>query len=289
MSQITAAQAVPVDCLPGFRLRKDAADALNRASAAFGKRLLVTGTWRSLETQERIFRERYHQGNLTHRLGYTTDVRYWKGSPWTRRQGTAPAAVPGTSNHGGGCAIDVKTRREKGDPGYDTHVIFSSFNDADRIAFLKAAKPHGWADDEGRSVLECWHLTYYPERDTHAISANNGQANSTKTPAPPKPMTSKNAAASPATPAPVAVPINKTANNGQAKSSTAPIRRTTVRSGSTGTDAKYAQQRLNAHGAKLKVDAKFGANSVLATKAFQRKHGLTPDGIIGTSTWKKLG
>lgn len=169
VAQIEARQGTGLATNPGYVLRKDAANAWDRAVGDFGKQVLITGAWRSYETQERIFLERYRQGNRAGQRGYTTDVRYWpaRGSYWTRLQGTAAAAVPGTSNHGGGVAVDVKTAREAGDPGYDVAVIFGSWNDSDRLAFLRAAKDHGWDDDEGRSVNELWHLTYYPERDKH--------------------------------------------------------------------------------------------------------------------------
>lgn len=36
------------------------------------------------------------------------------------------------------------------------------------------------------------------------------------------------------------------------------------------------------------ADGDFGTNTVAAVKAFQRKNGLTADGIIGSATWAKL-
>jgi hypothetical protein len=148
-------------------LRADAAAAWDRAAAAFGRRVILTGSWRSYETQERLFRDRYRQGNHRGKSGYTTDVRYWQGQPWTRLTGTAAAAIPGTSNHGGGVAVDVKTRRDASDPPATEAVVFTGWADEDRTAFLAAAAAHGWCDDEGRSVGEHWHITYYAERDRH--------------------------------------------------------------------------------------------------------------------------
>src|SRR5690606_18036616 len=114
------------------------------------------------ETQERIFRERYRAGAHSP-FG---DYRRWQGQTWGRVTGAA-AAVPGTSNHGNGLAVDVKTSRSKGDAPYPFGVVFGSFNDADRLEFLRVAREHGWADTEGRSVNECWHQTYYPGLDKH--------------------------------------------------------------------------------------------------------------------------
>lgn len=168
-AQIAVSSCIEMRSNPGFYLRSDAAKAWDRAVAAFGKRVLITGAWRSYETQLRIFEERYDRGNLAGRRGYTTDVRWWpaKGSYYTRKAGTAAAAVPGTSNHGGGVAVDVKTSRSAGDPPYAEAVIFAGWNDVDRVRFLRVAAEHGWDDDEGRSVGELWHLTYYADRDQH--------------------------------------------------------------------------------------------------------------------------
>lgn len=166
--QITASQAHELEANPGYYLLKEAADAWDAASAAFGKTVLLSGAWRSYQKQEELFRTRYRKGRHTG-PGWTTDVRYWpaSGSYWTRLAGTYAAAVPGTSNHGGGLAVDVKTARAKGDPAYPSAVIFTGWDDPDRVEFLKVAEEWGWADDEGRSVNEVWHLTYYPDRNRH--------------------------------------------------------------------------------------------------------------------------
>jgi hypothetical protein len=164
--QITRAQGTELQNNPGFVLLRDAAFAWDRASDEFGKVVAITGAWRSYAKQEELFLERYDRGNFAGHPGYTNDVRLWPGHGyWTRRAGTAAAAVPGTSNHGGGLSVDAKTRRDEGDPPYEAMVVFTSFVDEDRKAFLKVANKHGWYDDEGRDVDEFWHLTYYPERD----------------------------------------------------------------------------------------------------------------------------
>src|SRR3954454_20328663 len=56
----------------------------------------------------------------------------------------------------------------------------------------------------------------------------------------------------------------------------------------TGSAVTYLQQRLNVYGAKLTVDGDFGSNTDKAVRAFQSKHGLTADGIVGPNTWAKL-
>lgn len=183
--QISQSQARELASNPGFYLEPDAAKAWDRACAEFGKQVLLSGALRSIETQVKLFDGekfpnqtpqygRYARGNRAGQRGFTTDVRgreadgsLYRGSWWTRKAGTAAAAVPGTSNHGSGRAVDVKTSRSAGDPAYPVAVVWNSWNDADRREFLRVAAKHGWADDEGRQVNEVWHLTYYPERDRH--------------------------------------------------------------------------------------------------------------------------
>lgn len=165
-TQVSKSQCIEIQSNPGYYLLKDAAYAWDRSVAAFGKLVLITGAWRSYETQERIFLERYQTSYIQYAPG-RVDARTWQGRTWYRKPGTAAAAVPGTSNHGGGLAVDVKTARQAGDPPYAEAVIFGSWSDVDRTRFLRVAAEHGWDDDEGRIVNELWHLTYYPERDKH--------------------------------------------------------------------------------------------------------------------------
>lgn len=161
-AQIDVSDARELVSNPGFYLDDDAALAWDRTVAAFGKDVLLTGAWRSVATQERLFRERYEIG------AYSPygDYRSWLGKTWGRVRDAA-AAIPGTSNHGSGRAVDVKTSRSKGDPPYSEAVVFTSFSDPDRLRFLRLGRENGWADDEGRQVGELWHLTWYPARDQH--------------------------------------------------------------------------------------------------------------------------
>jgi N-acetyl-anhydromuramyl-L-alanine amidase AmpD len=56
-----------------------------------------------------------------------------------------------------------------------------------------------------------------------------------------------------------------------------------------GAAVKRAQERLNANGAKLLADGIFGMATHAAVIAFQQKHGLKADGVIGPITAAKLG
>ncbi len=59
----------------------------------------------------------------------------------------------------------------------------------------------------------------------------------------------------------------------------------TLRLNDQGLDVKYVMQRLYELGYyNKKVDEKFGAGMLAAVKAFQKKNGLNPDGLVGKKT-----
>lgn len=65
----------------------------------------------------------------------------------------------------------------------------------------------------------------------------------------------------------------------------------TLKSGSKGNRVKAVQALLKGYGYGLGiwgVDGDFGAATVEAVKKFQKKNGLTADGIVGAKTWKAL-
>ncbi|MES9521980.1 peptidoglycan-binding domain-containing protein [Streptomyces capoamus] len=62
----------------------------------------------------------------------------------------------------------------------------------------------------------------------------------------------------------------------------------TVRQGDSGAAVRAAQDELKAHGAAVTVDGRFGDGTRKAVLAFQKSRKLTPDGVIGASTWMNL-
>ena len=63
-----------------------------------------------------------------------------------------------------------------------------------------------------------------------------------------------------------------------------------LRQGSTGSEVKEMQRRLKQWGYYTGVvDGVFGAGTKKAVIAFQKKNGLTADGVVGLSTYKALG
>ncbi|MFD6093966.1 D-alanyl-D-alanine carboxypeptidase family protein, partial [Oerskovia sp. NPDC060338] len=95
----------------GHLLRADAAAAFEALAAAFarefGKPLKVTDAYRpkwGTNGQVEIFEDRYPHPTYQ---GVNDQRGPWKGKRWWRRKNTAAAAVPGTSNHGWGLALDL--------------------------------------------------------------------------------------------------------------------------------------------------------------------------------------
>ena len=58
----------------------------------------------------------------------------------------------------------------------------------------------------------------------------------------------------------------------------------TIKKGSRGSYVKVLQAKLG-----ISVDGFFGTNTENAVIAYQKSHGLTPDGIVGQHTWESLG
>lgn len=62
----------------------------------------------------------------------------------------------------------------------------------------------------------------------------------------------------------------------------------TLQRGSRGEDVKTLQTLLAKDGSTLQIDGIFGIGTMSAVKAFQKKHNLVVDGIVGPKTWAEL-
>lgn len=148
----------PLDGQPEATLRRDAAEAWNRAKrdvfVRTGITLTLRGWNRTLAEQERFFFERYEPRAAPY-VGPFSDVRWYRGVRYVRVRG-ASAAIPGTSNHGWGLAVDVVDYGGVGEFDYPR-----------RVSTFPILARHGWTDTEGRGAIqEPWHLVYDPSKDT---------------------------------------------------------------------------------------------------------------------------
>jgi hypothetical protein len=128
-------------------LREDAATSWNAARAEVlretGIVLAVRGWYRPVPQQELFFFQRYRK-----QASGGIDARWYKGERYVRFTG-APAAIPGTSNHGLATTVDV----------FDFGAYGTTGN-ARRAKAMPILRKYGWTDVEGQSIGEPWHLEY---------------------------------------------------------------------------------------------------------------------------------
>jgi hypothetical protein len=101
--------------------------------------LSITEAYRDYDEQVRLFKARYT-------AGWSSGV-WWNGQFWRKKAGAAVAAVPGTSNHGWGRAVDV------GGYGGSSSTAAHQW-----IRDHCAAYGYSWAT--GRASGEPWHLEF---------------------------------------------------------------------------------------------------------------------------------
>lgn len=84
--------------------------------------------------------------------------------------------------------------------------------------------------------------------------------------------------------------IDKYATQTDTSSSVALTVASVLKQGSRGSDVKEMQRRLKQWGYyQGSVDGVFGSKTKAAVIAFQKKNGLTADGVVGKATYKALG
>jgi hypothetical protein len=134
--------------------------ALTAAALQAGHTLKASGphdSYRPFETQERIFLDRYTTDPLPGR-----PTRQFRGKTFFQRPGTAKAAVPGTSNHGFGLAVDTGIEVD-GDPqaeSIDQAAVDWLVDNERRFGFSHELESEPWhiryfaGDDVPDAVLE---------------------------------------------------------------------------------------------------------------------------------------
>ena len=116
---------------------------LQNAAQAAGFNLTMTGAYRSYDEQESLFTTRYSTSDT----GESTKV--WNGQTYWLKRDMSMAAVPGTSNHGWGAAVDTAL----GGYGADARPVAGDGRFMQWI-FAHAAE-HGWSWEV---QSEPWHL-----------------------------------------------------------------------------------------------------------------------------------
>jgi len=92
-------------------------------------------------------------------------IKYWNGKTWYRKPGRVTAAIPGTSNHGYGVAVDFQN--------------LGGYTSSTWKAFAKVAAEHGWSNTEGRAVNEPWHWVYNEKLDKHKYDGGGESSTTT--------------------------------------------------------------------------------------------------------------
>jgi peptidoglycan hydrolase-like protein with peptidoglycan-binding domain len=114
---------------------------LQNAAAAAGFTLTMTGAYRTYASQQSLFQDRY----VTFDTGGSSKV--WNNTRYWLKPGMAMAGVPGTSNHGWGCAVDAAL----GGYGNDAKPVSERF-----LSWaIEHAGQHGWSWEV---QSEPWHL-----------------------------------------------------------------------------------------------------------------------------------
>lgn len=139
--------------LRGFKMAQPAARAMKALVAAAreaGFELTATGTYRSLEAQQRLFRQRYSRFPLEN-----APTRIWNGNVWYQKPRTAVAAIPGTSNHGLGLAADLALINPAGRVvSLPANCVWFLVNEAPKFGFHAElqSEPWHWTYTEGDKI-----------------------------------------------------------------------------------------------------------------------------------------
>lgn len=147
-------QLCPVPWDNSKKLRCDAAESLAQLNESyyeeFGVDIPVGFSYRVYEAQEHIFDERFDAQPDSGVTGPFNDVQTWNGVRYVRMRG-ASAAVPGTSNHGWGLAVDLSGRA-------------GTFDTAENDWLMDNMPQQSWIHPEwarkGSSRAEAWHFEF---------------------------------------------------------------------------------------------------------------------------------
>ena len=226
-----------------------AMQAMVDAAAEDGLTLSATGTWRSYDQQVALFLQRYttrcHPGRRHER---------WKGLDYWLRPGVAGAAVPGTSNHGRGLAVDL-SEGARGTTPLRTKTLRWLAKNGPRFGYWNTVRSEPWhwcyclGDEIPEAVFESGAGAVaqpVPAMDWEAIALTDERLRALMYPG-------------------------------------------LLRRGDRSEAVMAVQWVLVASGHQLVADGDFGPDTHRAVCAFQRSNGLDVDGLVGPETWGALG
>lgn len=224
--------------------------AMVAAANADNIQVRATGTYRSYEAQVALFLARYSVREITGR-----PTKKWNGVTYWQRPRTAMAAVPGTSNHGLGLAIDF-AEELNGKPGVE------SVSDRFVRWLVKNAATYGFSAE---AQSEPWHWRYVAGDNIPAavLAFEGGQQ------------------VKPPVVEPTLAPTSFVLQRGSGGPGS-PVGENEA--------VKELQRRLRVHGfyPTQAIDGSFGPTTEREVKAFQTKKNLKVDGQVGPKTWTKL-
>lgn len=153
--RLTPSERVGLKSAPGQQLEARAAASWDRlwdaVVSTYAWPMELTDSYRPRSVQDEIFLDRYRpQATGSGPFG---DVRHYNGRRYVRVKGAA-AAIPGTSNHGWGRAVDI--------------TDMGGFGNSRYRALSALAGYYGWSNSAGRSIGEYWHWEYTYANDASA-------------------------------------------------------------------------------------------------------------------------
>lgn len=139
------------------KLRTDAANSHARMRSAGMPSGGINSAYRSLASQRALFLARYRVQFFG--SGPYGDARWYKGKRYVRHSPAGMVAVPGTSNHTAGTALDLST------------------SSAAHAWMMRNGWRYGWK----RTIpSEPWHWEYSPKRDRDAVDPIQAAVRSTR-------------------------------------------------------------------------------------------------------------
>lgn len=235
-------------------------EALRVAAWAAGVQLSVSGNpYRSYDQQVSLFNQRY-TSTYSSTVNTLDDKRVWNGVTYYKRIGVAAVAVPGTSNHGWGLAVDTAIDAD-GDLAFEYPP--KSLNTTAINWLLANAAKYGFSWE---LQSEPWHIRYVTGDKVPTAVLEFEKSG-------------------------ISTPSTSTFDPANGKWGNYPtLVKPDQKIGAKNDYVKYLQgvMKYKAGQSTVIVDGDFGSQTETAVKNVQKFLGLTVDGWVGSQTWKSI-